>query len=83
NAPESDDSAATAPVEEGPKTTDSPTDSLSSSDIFDTLDIFPDLTDGQQQCLQDMIIRNQSAFSLDGKLGTHKTQMEIKLKTEA
>ncbi len=44
---EADDPAATDPVKGGPKTADPPPDLVPSSEIFQTLDISPHLTEDQ------------------------------------
>ncbi|PBK82565.1 hypothetical protein ARMGADRAFT_887506, partial [Armillaria gallica] len=83
NACDPDDPAASEPIEGGPKTADSPPDALPSSEILDALDISPNLTQDQRRRLQEVILKNQQAFGLDGRLGTNDARVEIKLKPGA
>ncbi|KAF9025821.1 hypothetical protein BDZ89DRAFT_953538, partial [Hymenopellis radicata] len=83
NATSPDDPAAEDPVEGGPKTAEVPPDPVARSDFLGSVGISPTLTSEQRQALENVLLENQSAFGLDGRLGNHDTQVEITLKPNA
>ncbi|KAK0221307.1 hypothetical protein IW262DRAFT_1447828 [Armillaria fumosa] len=83
NATEADDPVAQPPVEGGPKTAEVPKENITTGQLFDELDLSPDLSETQQTRLCQVIQTNRLAFGLDGRLGTNNARVEIKLKPGA
>ncbi|KAK0209947.1 hypothetical protein IW262DRAFT_1229304, partial [Armillaria fumosa] len=83
NATEADDPVAQPPVEGGPKTAEVPEENITTGQLFDELDLSPDLSETQQTRLRQVIQTNRLAFGLDGRLGTNNARVEIKLKPGA
>ncbi len=54
-----------------------------SSRIIESLDICVDLTLQDRQRVEEVILKNQLAFGLDGRLGTHDARVEIQLQLDA
>ena len=53
-------------VEGGPKTSETPEDSVSSKEFFDVLDISSDMTEDQREQIKAVLWKNKKAFALDG-----------------
>ncbi|KAF9012979.1 hypothetical protein BDZ89DRAFT_963292, partial [Hymenopellis radicata] len=83
NATLPDDPVAEDPVEGGPKTAEVPPDAVTQSNFLASVGISPSLDSAQRQALEQVLLRNQDAFGLDGRLGNHDTQVEITLKPNA
>ena len=58
-------------VEGGPKTAETPDDSPPAEDIFDLLHLSPDLTPEQQDKIKKIVLKNITAFGVDGRLGSY------------
>jgi hypothetical protein len=83
NATGEDDPASEEPVEGGPKTAESPPESVESSKLLSELDFSKDLTPEQRKALEEVCTKNAKAFGLDGRLGTYKEQVVIPMKPGA
>ncbi|CDO77172.1 hypothetical protein BN946_scf184675.g4 [Trametes cinnabarina] len=59
-------------VEGGPKTAEAPPEDTAFATFIQDVDISEELTPSQREQLLQVIIKNQTAFSLDGRLGTIK-----------
>ncbi|KIJ26055.1 hypothetical protein M422DRAFT_272913 [Sphaerobolus stellatus SS14] len=53
----------------GPKTTEPPTEDVKKEDLLTTVDISPELSPGRQGLLEKILLKNELAFGLDGRLG--------------
>ncbi|KAH9847980.1 hypothetical protein C2E23DRAFT_740538, partial [Lenzites betulinus] len=76
----SEDPLAEEPVEGGPKTSEIPPDDTPKELLSETIDISADLTKEQRESLLSVIQRNESAFALDGRLGTVNAECTIPLR---
>lgn len=83
NATEPDDPASTEPLEGGPKTSETPTDPIPATQLLAEVNISKDLSATQRQQLEAVILRNQGAFGLDGRLGNFEERIDIPLKPGA
>ncbi|KAF8989242.1 hypothetical protein BDZ89DRAFT_974779, partial [Hymenopellis radicata] len=83
NATSPDDPVAENPVEGGPKTAEVSPDPTTRSDFLGSVGISPTLNSEQRLALENVLLSNQDAFGLDGRLGNHDTQVEITLKPNA
>ncbi|KAI0366783.1 hypothetical protein BV20DRAFT_928842, partial [Pilatotrama ljubarskyi] len=68
----SEDPLAEEPLEGGPKTSEAPPEETSFNAFVRDIDISEELDPGRRADFLQMLIRNQAAFSLDGRLGTIK-----------
>jgi hypothetical protein len=65
----------------GPKTAETPDPiPIPSSDLLKEVNFNPQLSDHQRIALEELVTRRSGAFGLDGRLGSHATQVEIRLK---
>ena len=80
NATDPDDPAASEPVEGGPKTAELPEEPVSASEVSKVLDLSPDLTADQRHSVERVILRNLSAFGLNGRLGNYPEHVDIPVK---
>ncbi|THU87291.1 hypothetical protein K435DRAFT_617751, partial [Dendrothele bispora CBS 962.96] len=83
NATGEDDPSAEDPLEGGPKGAEVLADSVSSDRLLQEISLSPDLTKDQRRQLETVILQNQSAFGLDGRLGNYDSKVEITLKPGA
>ncbi|KAJ3718138.1 hypothetical protein DFJ43DRAFT_1005892, partial [Lentinula guzmanii] len=65
------------PVEGGPKTAEVVEDLVSSKRLLEEVDICKELSADQVDALQQILIRNEEAFGLDGRLGNYPEEVEI------
>ena len=71
-------------VEGGPKTAETPEEPTSSNDIFQVLNLSPDLTPDQREKIKKIVLKNITAFSVDGRLGHYdQTMVEFPMKPDA
>ena len=71
-------------VEGGPKTAEAPEESTTSEEIFNVLNLSPDLSPDQREQIKKIVLKNISAFSVDGRLGNYdKTLVEFPMKPDA
>ncbi|KAF8748447.1 hypothetical protein RHS01_10827 [Rhizoctonia solani] len=69
--------------EGGPKTAEVPDPEPISSDRFlQEVNFSEHLTPNQRAKLEKVLHKHELAFGLDGRLGTHNTQLEIRLRQE-
>jgi hypothetical protein len=80
NATEADDPLAEEPLEGGPKTSEVPEESIPGNKLLSEVDISRDLTVTQRRELEAMILRNQLAFGIDGRLGNYEGKIDIPMK---
>lgn len=78
-----DDPDAEEPLEGGPKTAESPPESVPSNRLLTEVDISADLEGEQPKLLEKVIERNAQAFRLDGRLGNYPVQVDISMKPDA
>lgn len=83
NATEPDDPASGEPIEGGPKTSETPADSIPTSRLLEEVNISKDLTSDQRERLAQVIVKNAKAFGLDGRLGNYHERIEIPMKPGA
>ncbi|KAF7341208.1 TY3B-TY3B protein [Mycena venus] len=83
NATGEDDPGAEEPVEGGPKTAETPPEFVDSSKLLEQIDISKAVTPEQCKMLEDVVIKNATAFGLDGRLGTYQEQVVIPMKPGA
>lgn len=68
-------------VEGGPKTAELPDpDPIPSDQLFSEMHFGDQLTEEQKRKLEKIILKNSSAFGLDGRLGNYPAQVEINLR---
>ncbi|CDO78031.1 hypothetical protein BN946_scf184648.g3 [Trametes cinnabarina] len=67
-----EDPLAEEPLEGGPKTAEAPPEDVALSAFAREVDISDELDASQRKQLLEVLIKNQKAFSLDGRLGTIK-----------
>ncbi|HXP51692.1 MAG TPA: reverse transcriptase domain-containing protein, partial [Bacteroidia bacterium] len=75
-----EDPLAEEPLEGGPKTAEAPPEEVKSEDLIESVDISKDLTEGQREKLIKVILRNEKAFGLNGRLGNPPGELEINLR---
>ncbi|KAJ3726528.1 hypothetical protein DFJ43DRAFT_1001997, partial [Lentinula guzmanii] len=80
NIIEPDDPLAEDPIEGGPKTAETGIDFVSSEKLLSEVHISTDLTQEQQQKIEEVMIQNQRAFGLDGRLGNYEAKVDISMK---
>ncbi|KDR68033.1 hypothetical protein GALMADRAFT_23457, partial [Galerina marginata CBS 339.88] len=80
NATEEDDPAATEPIEGGPKTSEVPPDDIPRNKLLSEVDISSALTKDQHRQLEAIVLSNEQAFGLDGRLGNYPSKVEIQMK---
>ncbi|KAJ3007678.1 hypothetical protein NUW54_g3453 [Trametes sanguinea] len=78
-----EDPLAEEPVEGGPKTSEVAPDITTSESLSAAVDISKELTSEQQELILEIVKRNQSAFALDGRLGTVDAKCTIPLRPGA
>lgn len=78
-----DDPLAEPPLEGGPKTAETSPDPTPTDRLLDEVHISPDLSPEQKILIEGVILRNQSAFGLDGRLGSYDSKVDIILKEGA
>lgn len=77
-----DMSYAIAP-EGGPKLWDNPgPEDTPSSQLLKEVDINPSLSSQERKEVEDILVKHQEAFGLDGRLGSHDAKVPIRLKDE-
>ncbi|KAI0077535.1 hypothetical protein K474DRAFT_1568136, partial [Panus rudis PR-1116 ss-1] len=79
----SDDIPEEEPVEGGPKTAETTPEDFSASIFPRSLDLAPELDDGQRSQLLEVLSKHERAFSLDGRLGTIDAACTIPLRNGA
>jgi hypothetical protein len=67
-------------VEGGPKTAETPPDTVTQGQLLSEVHISSDLSSSQRRRLEELLVRNSSAFGLDGRLGNYEEKVEITLK---
>ena len=68
-------------VEGGPKTAELPDpDIIPSEQLLDEINFSDQLTSEQCKCLENVILKHELAFGLEGRLGNHDAKVQIKLK---
>ena len=80
---EKEDIYSEAPVEGGPKVTELLEDLVDSKRLIETLNINPELPAVERDRIQEVIIKNHQAFSLDDHLGHLDHAIHIPLKPGA
>lgn len=80
NATENDNPEATDPLEGGPKTSEVPPFEIPKGKLLTEIDISNSLTPSQRRALETVIINNEDAFGLDGRLGNYEAKVEITMK---
>ena len=71
-------------VEGGPKTAETPEDITPADEIFKVLNLSPDLTPEQTEQIKKVVLKNISAFGVDGRLGNYdQTLVEFPMKSDA
>ncbi|KAF9001219.1 hypothetical protein BDZ89DRAFT_919635, partial [Hymenopellis radicata] len=83
NASEPDDPSAQEPVEGGPKTAETEPEPTSSQEFLTAVDVSANLDPEQRRQLEQVLLRNKDTFGLDGRLGNHDAQVEIRMKPGA
>ncbi|KAF9004133.1 hypothetical protein BDZ89DRAFT_967226, partial [Hymenopellis radicata] len=83
NASEPDDPSAQDPVEGGPKTAETDPEPTTTQEFLTTVDVSTNLDPDQRRQLENILLRNKKAFGLDGRLGNHDAQVEIRMKPGA
>lgn len=83
NATDNDDPLAEEPIEGGPKTSEAPSDNISSDQLLLELDISPDISSDQRRRVEEVILKNKMVFSLDGRLGNYEGRVDIAMKPGA
>jgi hypothetical protein len=83
NATEADDPAAQDPLEGGPKTSETAPDPTPAGQLLNEVNISEDLSNFQRSQLERIILKNQEAFGLDGRLGNYKEHIDIPMKPGA
>ncbi|KZP33334.1 hypothetical protein FIBSPDRAFT_716128, partial [Athelia psychrophila] len=78
-----EDALAEPPVEGGPKMAEVPEEDIASSEVLKELDINPELPPEKRKQLEEVILRNQIAFGLDGRLGHLDARVQIPMKPGA
>lgn len=78
-----DDTDATDALEGGPKTAEAPPDDVSSQELLQAVDISSELSPEQRQEVEKVLLQNQLAFSLDGRLGNTDARCTIPLRPGA
>lgn len=78
NPPNSD------PVEGGPKAAETPEDPIPTGILFEVLHLSPELTPLQKEAIQRVVLKNITAFSVDGRLGHYdNTMVDFPMKSDA
>jgi hypothetical protein len=68
-------------VEGGPKTAELPdTEKIPSDQLLSEMSFGDQLTEDQRKRLEKVVLKNSSAFGLDGRLGNYPAQVEINLR---
>ncbi|THU99501.1 hypothetical protein K435DRAFT_658911, partial [Dendrothele bispora CBS 962.96] len=80
NANGEDDALSTSPLEGGPKTAEVALDHIPAERLIQEVDISSDLSTEQRVKLERVILKNNNAFGLDGKLGNYDAKVDIQLK---
>ncbi len=75
-----EDPLAEEPLEGGPKTSEALPEDVPSHAFLSSVDLPSDLSPTQRSSLEKVLIKNRAAFSLDGKLGTVKSECTIPLR---
>ena len=71
-------------AEGGPKTAEVPDpDPISTSDLLSQVNFSPDLIPEQHMKLEEVVLKNNKAFSLDGHLGHYGAKVKIPLQPDA
>ncbi|EEB98497.1 hypothetical protein MPER_01979, partial [Moniliophthora perniciosa FA553] len=83
NASDPDDPTAEEPVEGGPKTAEVGIEEVPFSRLLEEVHISPDLTLDQRKAVENVILNNHTAFSLDGRLGNYASHVDIPMKPNA
>jgi hypothetical protein len=72
------------PVKGGPKTAEMPElEHVPKRQLLSEVTFGPSLSDKQRSCLKKIVLTNHPAFGLDGHLGSHPAEVEIKLRDGA
>lgn len=82
NNEEPDDPLAEEPVEGGPKTVEVPEETDIKKQLLKEVDISPDLTSSQKIKLERILLKNENAFGINGRLGSYDIKVEILLKPD-
>ncbi len=75
-----EDPLAEDPLEGGPKTSEAPPEDTPSDMFLSSIDLPRTLNPVQRGALEGVLMKNRAAFSLDGKLGTVKSECTIPLR---
>ena len=78
-----EDPLAEDPLEGGPKGSETPPDLVKTGELLKAVNISKDLTVDQAKALHKLLLTNHLAFGLDGRLGSHPGELEIKLRPES
>ncbi|KAI0363079.1 hypothetical protein BV20DRAFT_929415, partial [Pilatotrama ljubarskyi] len=78
-----EDPLAEDPVEGGPKTSEVPPDDTPAQALRSVIDISQELTADQRARIMQVVLRNEAAFALDGRLGTVDAKCTIPLRPGA
>ncbi|KAI1796914.1 hypothetical protein LXA43DRAFT_878532, partial [Ganoderma leucocontextum] len=71
------------PLEGGPKTSEAPPEDVPENELFASVDISKELDEEQREKIAEVVRRNKTAFSLNGRLGTVKARCTIPLRPGA
>ncbi len=78
-----DDPQAEPPLEGGPKTSEAPPEDVPGDALLSTVDISSELDETQRRRLATVVLRNSTAFSINGKLGSVQSECSIPLRPGA
>ncbi|KAJ3871382.1 hypothetical protein F5051DRAFT_463792 [Lentinula edodes] len=70
---------AEPPVEGGPKTAELPPGKVEQNQLLTEVDICTELSKDQRMQLEQIILKNEEAFGLDGRLGNYAEKVEVPL----
>lgn len=65
------------PLENGPKTAETPEDPITSAELFKEIDISRELSEGEVVRLKEILWSNKEVFGLNGQLGNYPGEVEV------
>jgi hypothetical protein len=66
----------------GPKTAELPPDHVPSNKLLEEIDLSKDLTEERKEKLRKVVLENQEAFGLDGRLGHYPAKVPVPLRED-